>query len=166
MSSVSSQMKPNTEETKSPAKAVSSQTKLKPRYSAFLITLNSQAVYTKLTPADKRKFKALIETIFDKDNIAAYLTDRTNPGDARAHLIDTRVTYEFEVGSKFSRLHMHGYLRVVHTGIYTVDVRKMRTVCERVLGKQIHLDVRGMADTDAAWTAYLKKNAGKQKVEL
>ena len=53
----------------------------------------------------------------------------------------------FEVGDKQGRLHIHGVLKLAHTGNYQMDRAKISGVVAGVLGHKVHLNIVGSGMT-------------------
>jgi hypothetical protein len=95
-----------------------------------------------------------------------YLEDRTSPDDPRKNLAEVKSEYYYEVGDTQHRLHVHGTIKLQHTGNYRLSNEKIRGVVEKILGKKVHFNATGSADVERVWLAYYKKNQEAEKVEL
>jgi hypothetical protein len=138
----------------------------KHKFSAFMITINCQKDPAKMSTDEKKRFKHMMEYLFAEENLPRFLKDRTNPADSGANIIKLASEYHAEVGGTQHRLHVHGIIKVEHLGNYILDLEKMRAFAQKVLGYKPHINVIPMADTDAAWAAYMRKNEAAEKVEL
>jgi hypothetical protein len=136
------------------------------KFSVFQWTLNSQSDFSNMTTEQKHRFKNLVGFIFSEDNIVRYIEDRTSPEDPQKNLADIKSEWYFEVGNAQHRLHVHGALKLKHTGNYRLSNEKIRGVVEKILGKKVHLNASGTGDTDAAWLQYAKKNQAAEIVDL
>lgn len=104
--------------------------KPKSRFSVFRVTLNSQTDLDKMTSTEKQKFKALVEYVFDHENLPKYLIDRTNEN-PRINLRKIDSEYHFEVGTQYHRLHIHGFIKLEHCGNYMIARDKMGAIFEK-----------------------------------
>lgn len=129
----------------------------KMRSSIFLITLNSNKSYDKMTEAERKKFENFAKYLFNKHNILKYVTDRTNPKDVSKNLksIDTR--FQYEVGPTSRKYHLHGIVKIEHSGMYWIDQAKMRNVAKDVLGYNIHLNIAVTKDSSLDIENYIQK---------
>ena len=116
------------------------------RYSVWKITLNSQKDYTKMTDADKLQFKNALSFIFNDEDIVKYLTDRTNPDDAKKNIKSLKIDFYLEVGEKQGRLHAHGLMELSHTGNYTLELQKIKGVISKLLGSGVYFNAVGSRD--------------------
>eukprot|EP01127_Copromyxa_protea_P018775 TRINITY_DN597_c0_g3_i8.p1 TRINITY_DN597_c0_g3~~TRINITY_DN597_c0_g3_i8.p1 ORF type:complete len:120 (+),score=17.82 TRINITY_DN597_c0_g3_i8:418-777(+) len=115
---------------------------------------------------EKREFKNLADFIFSEENVAKYLIDRNSPHDPTKNIVKLSSEHYFEVGGKQGRLHMHGVLKLTHTGHYQMNEAAIRQLAEEVLGYKVHFNAKGNSDQDAATQAYIKKQQGDNAVEL
>lgn len=108
---------------------------------------------------ENRKFKKVIEYLFDKNNIIKYIKDMSNPSDPTNNIVDLQTNFYFEVGGTFNRLHAHGYVDLSHTGLYQVQQGLVRGVLNQYLDSKVHFSIS--AQKTAAriqWEKYIKKN--------
>jgi hypothetical protein len=52
------------------------------------------------------------------------------------------------VGDAQHRLHVHGALKLKHTGNYRLSNEKIRGVVEKILGKKVHFKPTGSVDVE------------------
>jgi hypothetical protein len=114
----------------------------------------------------KRQFKYLVEFIFAEENIHQYLEDQTTPDDAQKNLAEVKSEWYFEVGDAQHRLHIHGMLKLKHTGNYRLSNEKIRGVTEKILGKKVHFNATGSADVEQVWLQYMQKQQAAEEVKL
>jgi hypothetical protein len=103
------------------------------KFSVFQWTLNSQSDFSNMTTEQTHQFKNLIDHIFAEENITKYLEDRTSPHDPQKNLTKVKSEYYIEVGNAQHRLHVHGALKLKHTGNYRMSNKKIRGVVEEIL---------------------------------
>lgn len=135
------------------------------RFSVFKWTIVSQQDFGRMSDAEKRQFKNVIDFLFDPNNLPDYLHDRNNE-DSRVNIRDIKEQHYYEVGEKQHRLHVHGVAKLAHVGYYRLDEAKMRAVCLKLLGRAVHLSISASGDADAAWNQYILKMQNAKPVEL
>ena len=135
-------------------------------YSVWKITLNSQKDYTKMTDANKLQFKNALSFIFNDEDIVKYLTDRTNPKDAKKNIKKLKIDFYLEVGEKQGRLHAHGLMELEHTGNYTLELQKIKGVISKLLGSGVYFNAVGSGDPQKAWADYMAKGNNTKKVDI
>lgn len=136
-----------------------------PKSSVWNITINSNTDYDKMSDGDKKKFKRLIDYIFDENGIFDYLTDMNSPEDPTKNIDDMHTDYYFENSSK-NLLHCHGIIRLHHHGHYKLEVNKIRALAKAQLGKNVHLDAPVTSDYVGSWEQYMRKLGVHGKIEL
>jgi hypothetical protein len=57
----------------------------------------------------------------------------------------------YEVGNAQHHFHIHGMLKLQHTGNYKLSNKKIRGVVENILGKKVHFNAMGSADVERVW---------------
>jgi hypothetical protein len=140
--------------------------KQKYKFSVWHWTLNSQSDFSQMTTEQKHQFKNLVDFIFAEENIDKYLEDRTSPDDPRKNLAEVKSEYYHEVGDAQHRLHVHGAIKLQHTGNYRLSNEKIRGVVEKILGKKVHFNATGSADVERVWAQYMQKQQAAEKVNL
>jgi hypothetical protein len=108
--------------------------KQKYKFSVWHWTLNSRSDFSQMTTEQKHQFKNLVDFIFVEENIDKYLVDRTLPDDPRKNLAEVKSEYYYEVGDTQHRLHVHGAIKLQHTGNYRLSNEKISGVVEKILG--------------------------------
>jgi hypothetical protein len=136
------------------------------KFSVWHWTLNSQSDFSQMTTEQKHQFKNLVDFIFAEENIDKYLEDRTSPDDPRKNLAEVKSEYYYEVGDAQHRLHVHGAIKLQHTGNYRLSNEKIRGVVEKILGKKVHFNATGSADVERVWAQYMQKQQTAEKVNL
>ena len=132
---------------------------VKTKKSIFNITINSNKNYYNMTDQEKLKFKKVIEYLFYQDNLKNYLKDMSNPTNPLENIINMRSDYKFEVGDKLSKLHVHGIIDITHNGFYQIKTQLMRTVLNRYLDSNVHLNIQAQKSaSSSAWDRYINKN--------
>jgi len=138
--------------TREPAKAAP-----KRRFSNWMITINSNQDYSKMSADEKKLFKDFIDYTFDRNNIVKFLTDTTSGN--HDNIVNLMVEHYFEVGPINGRLHMHGLLSVEHTGNFRLEFNRIRDAARRILGRTIHLSAPVSGDQSKAYAQYAQKKA-------
>eukprot|EP01127_Copromyxa_protea_P013360 TRINITY_DN358_c1_g1_i7.p1 TRINITY_DN358_c1_g1~~TRINITY_DN358_c1_g1_i7.p1 ORF type:complete len:205 (+),score=33.76 TRINITY_DN358_c1_g1_i7:61-615(+) len=128
------------------------QPKVKQNHSVWMYTLNSQQAFSGMTKEQKTEFKELVKFIFDEENITEYLTDRKSPDDPSKNIVSLKSEYFFEVGDEQGRLHVHGILKITHTGNYQVNQAAVRQLAEKVLGYKPHFNINGQVSGNPVFT--------------
>lgn len=131
--------------------------KKKYKFSVFRWTINSNTSSTKMSVEEVKQFKNLIGFIFDKEKVVDYLHDRTAK-DASTNIDDLESVFHFEVAPTTHALHAHGAVKLKHHGYYKLMTDEIREIVGGVLGKKVHVNVRGDGDADKAWDQYMEKN--------
>jgi hypothetical protein len=129
----------------------------KHRYSNWMITINSNVSYDKMSANDKKLFKDFIDFVFSRDNIEKFLTDSTGGG--AKNIVKLGVEHYFEVAPNNGRLHMHGLLSLEHTGNFRLEFNRIREAARRILGRNIHLSAPVSGDQSKAYAQYAAKKA-------
>lgn len=130
----------------------------------FKITVNTNTSAAKMTAADVQAFKTLIHEVFAVGNVEPYLLDRTNPGDAKANILTLESQMFFEHGDQRHMVHAHGWVKLIHTGNYKMDLDALRAVLGGVYGRNIHLDVKANQLNDVVWEEYARKHAADERI--
>jgi hypothetical protein len=78
-----------------------------------------------MTTEQKHQFKNLVDFIFTEENIHKYLKDRTSPDDPRKNLAEVKSEYYYEVSDMQHQLHVHGMIKLQHTGIFGKPLRRL-----------------------------------------
>jgi hypothetical protein len=119
-----------------------------------------------MTTEQKHQFKNLVDFIFAEENIHKYLEDRTSPDDPQKNLAEVKSEFYYEVGDAQHRLHVHGALKLKHTGNYRLSNEKIRGVVKKILGKKVHFNTTGSADVERVWAQYMQKQQAAEEVKL
>jgi hypothetical protein len=119
-----------------------------------------------MTTEQKHQFKNLVDFIFAAENIDKYLEDRTLPDDPRKNLSEIKSEYYYEVSNGQHQLHIHGVIKLQHTGNYRLSNKKIRGVIEKILGKIVHFNMLGSVDVERVWVQYMQKQQTTEKVNL
>lgn len=135
------------------------------KHSVFKWTINSNQDIRTMSAENKRKFKVLIEMVFEPERVARYLVDKTNE-DSAENIKELESSFYFEAGDKFGRLHAHGYLKIAHTGFYHFKTAEFRNLAEKTFGSKMHVNVIGASDAEASWRQYIAKKSASSVVEL
>jgi hypothetical protein len=114
----------------------------------------------------KHQFKNLVDFIFTEENIDKYLEDRTLLDDPKNNLAEVKSEYYYEVGDMQLRLHVHGVIKLQHTGNYRLSNKKIKGIMEKIPGKKVHFNTTGSADTKRVWVQYMQKQQTTEKVNL
>ena len=133
------------------------------KFSAFRFTANSNTSSVGMSVEQVKEFKRLIGFVFDKDNIANYLVDKTND-DPKVNLAELDTSYFFEIAPTTHALHAHGVVKLKHTGHYSLATDVIREIIDGSWGKKVHLNIQASGDSDAAWAQYIQKAQGAEKV--
>ena len=104
--------------------------------------------------------------IFNDEDIVKYLTDWTNPEDAKKNIKSLKIDFYLEVGEKQGRLLVHGLMELLHTGNYTLELQKIKGVISKLLGSGIYFNAVGSGDPQKAWADYMSKGNNAKKVTL
>ena len=84
-----------------------------------------------------------MEYVFDQDRIKKYIMDTQHPGKlSYKYIKGIKVDYATETGSLQHRLHMHALVSVTHKTKVKLDIPKIRSLFNKVLDTNIHLDVK------------------------
>jgi hypothetical protein len=130
------------------------------KFSVWHWTLNLQLDFSQMTTEQKHQFKNLVDFIFTEENIDKYLKDRTSPDDPRKNLAEVKSEYYYKVGDVQHQLHVHGAIKLQHTGNYRLSNEKIRGVVE------MHFNATGSADVEGVWAQYMQKQQTAEKVNL
>jgi hypothetical protein len=131
------------------------------RFSTFLITINPNlGLYENVSVEDKQKFKAYIQTILDKDNVADWIIDR-GQDDARPNLKKIETKYRFEVGPQHGALHSHAIVRLEHTGYMKMKLSEMRGLARKIFGHDAKIICDAQTDGARAWEQYIQKSSNE-----
>jgi hypothetical protein len=134
------------------------------KFSAFRFTVNSNTSATKMTPAQVGEFKRLIGFVFDKDKVVDYLKDQNAP-DPKTNISEVDSMFHFEIAPGNKTVHVHGVVKLKHTGHYSMVVERIRGVISGVLGKKVHVNIQASGDADRAWEQYMEKSQSADKLE-
>jgi hypothetical protein len=145
-----------------PEKANQAEPATKYKFSVWHWTLNSQSDFSQMTTKQKHQFKNLVDFIFAEENIHKYLEDRTLPDNPQKNLAEVKSEFYYEVGDAQHRLHVHGALKLKHTGNYRLSNEKIRGVMEKILSKKVHFNATGSADVERVWAQYMQKQAAEE----
>lgn len=134
------------------------QRKLKEKSTVIMVTLNSNQPLGSMDDKAKTAFKELAAQIFDGNGPVEFLSDRThdNPADV-IKSIDSK--YHFEV-SAANLLHLHGIIKIVHTGFLKWHANKVRDLAISMLGHNVYLNSPISSDPVHSWEQYIAKTQG------
>lgn len=132
--------------------------KRKTNKSVFLITINTNKDYTKMSNEQKKLFNDFGTWLFGEDHgIKHFLIDSTNE-DNMENIIDyDDMSAKYEVGEEFKKLHFHAMVVIEHTGKYQIDTEALRGVANKIFGYTPYINVRGRPDTQKAIIEYASK---------
>jgi hypothetical protein len=134
----------------------------KMRYSNWYITLNSNKDISKMTAADKLRFKQFCDFVFTEDGIKRFITDSTAAD--HANIVKLEISHYFEAGDEQGRLHMHGLLAVEHTGNLRLEANRIRAAARAALGYDVYFNSPVSTDHAKAYAEYVKKQAAAVKI--
>jgi hypothetical protein len=104
-----------------PEKANQAEHATKYKFSVWYWPLNLQSDFSQMTTKQKHQFKNLVDFIFAEENICKYLEDRTSPHNPQKNLAEVKSEFYYEVGDAQYRLHVHGTIKLQHTGNYRLS---------------------------------------------
>lgn len=133
--------------------------------SVWAVTINSNTDYDKMSDTDKKKFKKLVDFIFDENGILDFLTDMTSPDNPTNNIDELHYDHYFENSSK-NLLHAHGIIRLRHHGHFKLEVNKIRALAKTMFGKNIHIDAPVSSDFVGSWESYMKKSGIHGRIDL
>lgn len=123
-----------------------------------MVTLNSNKPLASMSAEDKKAFKEMAAQIFSKDVIPEFLSDRTHD-DPKEVIKDIESSYHFEV-SGADLLHLHGLIKIVHTGFLKWHANRVRDLAVKMLGHNVYLNTPISSDPILAWKQYTEKAQG------
>ena len=129
--------------------------------SVWHITINSNRSLDSLNKKEKMEFKNINEYLFEKQGIMDFITDAKKAGHDNIKEVTSEVYFEASSGSGNGRIHSHAYLKIIHSGLLSLQANDLRSFLKRVLGYSCHLDCPVSSDSEFAWNQYIKKNQNK-----
>jgi hypothetical protein len=136
------------------------------RSSVWTITINSNSALDTMATSTKKKFKKLIEYIFDQRRVYDFITDKNSPDDSRKNIISTDIDYTYERGPTNGFLHSHILLRIKHNGFLQLCINDIRALALKIFGKAVHIHAPVTYDAVEAYRAYIHKNEQRNVVDL
>ena len=120
--------------------------------SNFYITINSQSTDLK----QQELLKSAFQTFYDNlEEFLLFRREGSGPQDVE-RVVCREVSVE--VGSKFKRVHLHALVSIVHRTNLQLNLKKMKSFFESVLGRDsIHLDCQHVDDPLDLGLQYIKK---------
>ena len=118
----------------------------RPKYSNFLLTINTnqpvQPTSAEFEPFRKR-FRGVIGQILGGDNILKYITYKESGGSAdKIVAINCESTIEVGGGANKS-VHCHSVVQIKHNTLLHLDQMKIRHVVQRAMGlTKVHLNIK------------------------
>lgn len=125
--------------------------------SVFLITINSQKDYQKMSAAQRDRFKKMTNYLFTENNIMKFLLDKNSPDDNEKNLESIEMKHNLEIGEIAGRYHLHALVNVTHTSMYTVELAKLKMFLEKSLGYRPFVNVTVSSDPSKAMEQYINK---------
>lgn len=131
----------------------------KPRRSVFMMTINSQKSIDEMSLREKNRFKMLVGYLFDEDGIYGFIRERDGYPELADNAVSFRDDYSYEIGEKFSKVHMHGVVDIEHNSFIFMDIPALRTFVNEYLGYNSHINVKTPGQNAVVnWENYMNKN--------
>ncbi len=134
------------------------------KYSIYHMTINSNKDYTKMSDAEKIKFKQYAEYLFKGENILKFVKDLAHPD--QPAIEKTKINYYFEVGDKLHRLHLHALVKIKHNGYMKMEANLLREMSKKMLGYVVHINCPVSSNSEKAWERYISKKENSNVVQL
>lgn len=131
------------------------------RYSNFMITINSNIDYDKMTDEEKTKFKNIAKYVFS-NNIQKYVQFSE---DGKS-IYSIEPTYRFEIAPTNNRLHLHGIIKITHNSKIKLDLNQLRKIINASFEQNVHLNVIAKGDETKMWEDYINKGKAVKVVNL